>query len=255
MNREEIDVSLSKEKIIDVLSADGHKIFVYCNRAGDQPSDKAIVIGHGLAGSPNSYMHIMARDYFNDRGYDVYRMAFYWDEPDYRKLHECTLDIQAQDLNSVIDCVRKDHEKIFVCGHSYGGLTLVFANPTVNALSFWDSSYQPWNRFWSKSITPSGDGNSYLLDWEYLITIGKPMIEEAKALTRDAARVKTERISVPSQVVVASESFIKKDTEMLFSDLKCPKETVLIKGAGHTFVEGKIVFELLDKTYQWFERF
>ena len=52
MNREEIDVSLSKEKIIDVLSADGHKIFVYCNRAGDQPSDKRLLSDMAWQGLP-----------------------------------------------------------------------------------------------------------------------------------------------------------------------------------------------------------
>lgn len=255
LSREELDKSLSLEKTFDVITSDGKKIFVYCNRAGKAPSEKAVIIGHGLAGSPNSYMHIMARDYFNQRGYDVYRMAFYWDGPGYRKLDECTLEIHGQDLNAVVKHVQSEHKKLFVCGHSYGGLTLVFANPDVSALSFWDPSYQPWDRFWSKSATLASDGKSYLLSWEYLITIGVGMIDEAKALTREEARNKIEKISIPSQVIVASESFIIKDTEMLFSDLKCQKEKVLIEGAGHTFVEGKIVFELLEKTHAWFERF
>lgn len=255
MNRKEIDVSLQRETVINVIAKDGKKIFVYCNRAGDKPSHKAIVIGHGLAGSPNSSMHIFARNYFNELGYDVYRMAFYWDEPEYRILHECTLDIHAQDLNSVLDYVRKDHEKLYVCGHSYGGLTLVFANPQVDAISFWDPSYQPWDRFWSKSAILSEDKKSYLLRWEYLITVGIPMIEEARALNREAAQKLISRISVPSQVAVAGESWLKADTQMLFEDLKCQKEIVTISGAGHTFVEGQVIYELLEKTHKWFERF
>lgn len=255
MDRKEIDVSLSRETTFDVIAPDGKKIFVYANRAGNTPSKKAVVIGHGLGGSPNGYMHIIARNYFNALGYDVYRMAFYWDEYGFRKLHDTTLAIQGQDLNSVIEHVRGTHDKLYVCGHSYGGLTLVFANPQVNAMSFWDSSYQPWDRMWLKSTTPAADGNTHLLHWEYHITIGQAMMDEGKALTRDAARDMTQQIITPSQVVVASESWLQEDTQMLYDDLICQKEMVEIKGAGHTFVEGQIVYELLEKTHKWFERF
>ncbi len=255
MDRKEIDVSLSRETTFDVIAPDGKKIFVYVNRAGDAPSKKAVVIGHGLGGSPNGYMHIIARNYFNALGYDVYRMAFYWDEYGFRKLHDTTLAIQGQDLNSVIEHVRGTHDKLYVCGHSYGGLTLVFANPQVNAMSFWDSSYQPWERMWLKSTTPAADGNTHLLHWEYFITIGQAMMDEGRALTRDVARDMTRHITTPSQVVVASESWLQEDTQMLYDDLLCPKEMVEIKGAGHTFVEGQIVYELLEKTHTWFEKY
>jgi len=255
MDRKFIELSLSRQSVIDVIAPDGKKIFVYCNRAEDEPSKKAIIIGHGLGGSPNGYMHLIARNYFNAMGYDVYRMAFYWDEPEYRILHECTLATHAQDLNTVINVVRGGHDKLFVCGHSYGGLTLVFANPQVNAISFWDPSYQPWDRFWSKSAKLSDDGRSYLLRWEYLITIGQGMIDEARNFTRDVAKSMTAKITVPSQVAVAGESWLKADTQMLFDDLVCQKEIIEVAGAGHTFVEGQVVFELLEKTHKWFEKY
>lgn len=257
MNRLDIDTSLRREQVLNVTAPDGKKIFVYCNRADDTPSKKAIVIAHGLGGSPNGYMHLIARNYFNALGYDVYRMAFYWDEPEFRILHECTLAIHGQDLNTVIEYVRNGHEKLYVCGHSYGGLTLVFANPHVDALSFWDPSYQPWDGFLSQSVKLSDDKKSYLLCWEYLITIGHGMIDEAKVFTRDAAQKMTSKISVPSQVVIARKSGLKQnhETQMLFDDLTCVKEIFTVGGAGHTFVEGQVVFELLEKTHLWFERF
>lgn len=213
---------------------------------------KAIVIGHGLGGSPTGYMHLMARNYYNALGYDVYRMAFYWDASYHRKLHETTLAIQGQDLNAVIAHVRDTHDKLFVVGHSYGGLTLVFANPQVNAMSFWDSSYQPWDRIWSKSTSPAADGKTHLLHWQYCLTIGQAMMDEGKALTRDAASLMTRQIVTPSQVVVAGEGTMKADTQMLYDDLSCEKEIVTVDGAGHMFVEGQVIYELFDKTHQWF---
>ena len=255
MDRQAIDVSLQRETNFDVIAPDGKKIFVVCNRAGDTPSSKAIVIGHGLGGAPTGYMHLMARNYFNALGYDVYRMAFYWDGHEYRKLHETTLAIQGQDLNSVIAQVRDAHDKLYVCGHSYGGLTLVFANPQVNAMSFWDSSYQPWERMWSKSTTPAADGKTHLLHWQYYLTIGQAMMDEGKALTRDAASLMTRQITTPSQVLVAGEAWLKKDTQMLYDDLVCVKERHVIDGAGHMFVEGQVIYELFDKTHEWFKKF
>ncbi len=255
MNRKDIDISLSHQTAFDVIAPDGKRIFVYCNRAGDEPSKKAIVIAHGLGGTPNGYMHMIARNYFNAMGYDVYRMAFYWDGPEYRILHECSVSIHAQDLNAVIAHVRDKHNKLYVCGHSYGGLTLVFANPQVDAISFWDPSYQPWERFLSKATAPALDGKTHLLRWEYLITLGQGMMDEAKNLTRDVAKSMTSNITVPSQVAVAGESWLKADTQMLFDDLNCQKEIFTVQGAGHTFVEGQVVFELLEKTHKWFDRF
>lgn len=255
MDKSIIELSLKRESHFDVVAPDGKKIFVYCNRAGDEPSEKAILIGHRLGGSPNGHIHIAARNYFTARGYDVYRMAFYWDEPDYRMLHECTVQIHADDYNAVLKKIRGSHKKLFACGHSYGGLTLVFANPKVDAISFWDPSYQPWDRFWSKSVIPAADNQTYLLKWEYYITVGAPMIDEAKAWTRDAAKLQTSHIKTPSQVIVAGDSWLKDDTQMLFDDLTCPKEYVTVEKAGHVFAEGQTVFDMLQKTHHWFEKY
>ncbi|MFA7276206.1 MAG: hypothetical protein WC043_05330 [Pseudobdellovibrionaceae bacterium] len=255
MDRMSIETSLSREEIIYLPTPDGKKIYVCVNRAGDTPSQKAVVIGHGLGGSPNGYVHMMARNYFTERGYDVYRMAYYWDEYGCRKLHECTLAIHAQDMNSVLDFARGQHDKIYVCGHSYGGLTLVFANPQADAVSFWDPSYQPWERLWLKSTVSSPDGVNHLLKWEYLITIGSAMYEEGRSISRDSARALTQKITAPSQVIVAGQGWLIEDTAMLYEDLVCVKERQMVTGAGHCFTEGQTIYELLDKTHHWFDKY
>ena len=52
-----------------------------------------MVIGHGLGGSPNGYVHVARL--FTERGYDVYRMAIIGMNMG-AKLHECTLAIHAR---------------------------------------------------------------------------------------------------------------------------------------------------------------
>ncbi len=254
MTRDEIDKSLERESSFFLPAEDGKKIFVLVNRAGETPSDKAIVIGHGLTGKPEDYLHMVARDYFNDRGYDVYRLAFYRDETGCRRLHESTLSIHAADLNAVLDHVRGNHKKLYVCGHSLGGLAMVFATPQADAISFWDPSYQP-SRRWLLTSTLSENGQYYERTGRYRYTLGLAMIEEIRTFSREAAQEMCRKISAPSQILIAGSSWLSEDPHMLFDDLVCEKEKYEIKGASHCFDTGKTVLELVEKTYQWFERF
>lgn len=254
LSREEIDASLALESDISVTSFDGKKIFVRLNKANNKPSRKAVVIGHGFTGKPEEALHQVARDYFNDRGYDVYRIAFYHDDTGYRRLHETTLDIHAKDLNAVLDHVRVNHEKLCVVGHSHGGLTMIFANPQADALSFWDPSYQPGRR-WVINAQLTSDGRYYERTGRFKFAVGIDALEEVKKLTRDAAREMAEKITAPSLVVVAEDSWLGDDPNMLFEDLKCEKGKVRIKGADHIFGRGKTAHDLVQKTYAWFERF
>ncbi len=254
-SRTEIDQSLTREECVDVTARDGKRIFVIRNYASSTPSEKVVVIAHGLGGSPTGYMHQMASRFFTDHGYDVIRLAFYWDShPDYRRLHQTTLELQANDLNDVIAELCGDYKKTYVCGHSYGGLTLVLANPKADAFAFWDNSYQPSERLWAANTSLSADQETHLLHWEYWITIGKAMYDEGRNFTREKATSFAKQIKTRSKIFVAGESWLSEDTRMLYEDLDCPKEIETIKGAGHTFVEGLIVYDLLTKTLEWLEQ-
>ncbi|MDY0029948.1 MAG: alpha/beta hydrolase [Pseudobdellovibrionaceae bacterium] len=253
ISREDIDASLERESDFDIPAFDGKKIFVRLNKSGNKPSKKAVVIGHGLTGRPEEALHQIARDYFNDRGYDVYRLAYYHDDTGYRRLHETTLDIHAKDLNTVLGHVRGSHEKVFVIGHSHGGLTMVFANPQANALCFWDPSYQPGRR-WVINAQLSHDGRHYERTGRFKFAVGIDAIEEVKKLTREAAKEMAEKITAPSLVVVAEDSWLGEDPNLLFDDLTCEKGKVRIKGADHIFSRGKTAHDLVQKTYAWFER-
>ncbi len=254
LSREDLDKSLALETDFHVVGFDGKKIFVRLNKAGEGNAEKAVVIGHGFTGKPEEALHQVARDYFNDRGYDVYRLAYYYDETGYRRLHETTLEIHAKDLNAVLDHIRGKHKKLFSVGHSHGGLTMVYANPQATALSFWDPSYQP-SRRWVLNAQLSSDGSHYERTGRFKFAIGKDSIEEVKKLTREAAKEMTGKITAPSLVAIAENSWLGEDPDMLFDDLKCEKGKVKIKGADHIFGKGKTAHDLVQKTYSWFERF
>lgn len=250
----DIAQSIAREISFTVPAFDGKSIWCVCNYAGDAPSDKAVLIGHGLTGHPNEYLHIAARDYFNERGYDVYRLAFYFHLENNRNLQDCTLEIHGRDLNSMIAHIRPLHKKLYVCGHSYGGLTMVFANPQADAIAFWDTSFYPWTEFWEASAVPVPEFGCYKMGSGTTSLIGKAMHEEAKNLSPEKANAMATRLTAPA-IVLEAENGELGNADKLFAALTVPKDFATIAQADHCFNKGKTVQPLLEATCNWFKKF
>lgn len=240
------------EKAIFLDTPDGKQIFCIANQAGVAPSARVVVLSHGLTGGPNEYMHQAARDFFMARGYDVLRFAYYWIEPQCRKLEETTLAIHAQDLQTVLAHARQQYAEIFVCGHSYGGLTLLFANPDVTALSFWDSAYRPG---WVSS-SDMIDGKTYVKFGGKHTLMGQEMVAEAQRLLESPEELTAmaKAIQAPSQIVVAGDGDKQDTLNDLLNALTCEKEMHVVADADHSFYHRATVQELLVHTDSWFTR-
>ena len=242
---------LARERTYDIPADDGKKIFLIRNAAGDAPSPRAVILAHGLTGNPSEHLHMVARDVLNAQGYDVYRMAFYWDGPDYRSLKDCTLALHAADLNRVVAHVRETHDKVFVCGHSYGGLTTLIANPDADAVSFWDASYKPWQEFVREAAKPVPELDCYALDWNCYYLISKAFVEEAESLDAKAPAL-AKAFRPPAQVVMAQAN--RDNASALYDDLACEKHKTEIE-ADHCFIQADTAFTLAQKTAAWFDKF
>lgn len=253
MSHDEIKTSLSREKDFTLLTADGMQIYGRVNYAGDKPSPKAVVTSHGLTGYMNEYIHLMARDYFNERGYDVIRFNYYSSEKDARILKDCTLQTHAVDLNTVTNHFSPQYEKIFIAGHSYGGLTILLANPKANAVSFWDASFVP--EFWKTEASYVPELDCYKIGWGSEKLAGKAMYQEAENLKENDSISMARALKCPAQVLLAGENNENTNRTLLFDSLKDPKDFYDVPGADHCFNKGKTVYDLLEKTHAWFERF
>ncbi len=240
------------ERNFTVIAADGKNISCTLSTQGEK-RDRLVVLAHGLTGGPFERMHMNGRDYFLRQGYDVLRFAFYASEPGCRVLHEATLETHALDLNAVVTQVRKYYNDIFVCGHSYGGLTLLFARPDVTALSFWDSAYKPgW-----PAVSEIIDGKIYVTFSGKRTLIGPAMHEEAQRLLTAEAELKAlaEKITTPSQIVIAGANDKHETLNQLHAHLSCEKTKTVIDGADHNFYTGETLQRLFDETSAWFGRF
>lgn len=255
-----MSTALEREHDINIPTTDNLDIFCRVNTASNTLSQKAVILAHGLTGHVNEYIHMSARDFFTKRGYDVYRISFYCDGENHRKLQNTTLQIHANDLNKLIQHLKeeKSYDNIYVCGHSYGGATILFANPETSANAFWDSTIYPWEGHWRDLATNLEHfGEEFFIQcWTGMpMLFGNAMLEEAKTNNPEIMRKKAASISSPSFVGIAEYGdFEKNKRKELYESLTCKKEYTLIKGADHCFNNGNTVQDLLEETYKWFER-
>lgn len=242
------------EMPFDLPTKDGKSIFCILNRAGDQPADKVVVLSHGLGGGPYEHMHQQAKEYFSALGYDVVRFAYYWSEPGCRVLDETTLETHAEDLNTVIEHLRGTYRDIYACGHSYGGLTFLFAQPKITALGFWDSAYRPG---WPKTALTLDDETTYVRFGGKKSLIGRAMVSEAQRLlsSPEELQERAGRIATPSLIVVAGAGDKQEDLQKMFNALSVPKDIVTVAGADHGFNASPALEELLKVTGNWFAQY
>ena len=252
MLRYNLPTSYREEKFT-VRASDGASIYGYFDQTGEQKRNQRLVVfSHGLTGSPKEYHIKQGQRYFNAAGFDVVRFAYYTAEPGARRLEDCTLQIHAADLNTICDHVRDRCDELYIVGHSYGGLTILFAPPIATAYSFWDSAFVPYDSLWKHGAAYTPVLDRYLLHWSSDHVIGTAMVEEARALTAEKARALAEAIRVPSQVVIAGVDSEHLPRNGLFDALQCRKSQVGFATADHEFTVGETVFNLLDATRDWF---
>ncbi len=231
---------------------DGKTIYGLFNQAGDSPSQSLVILAHGLTGKTREFIHVMAMRAFTSSGYDVARISFYDGWPNARILRDCTLDIHAKDLNSFIDHFRSRYKNIFVAGHSYGGLSMLIANPVVNAVSFWDASWTPG---WHKEVIQVPQLDCFAFNHGQEKLIGRAMYDEAAYYAANPPSDFAAAFKSPAQVVLAqADEKPGRARDQLFNALEiADKELVRIEGADHQFTNGQTVEALLAATKSWFD--
>lgn len=233
-----------------IPTSDGHKIYGVKNASSEKQAKQAIFIVHGLTGHINEYALKRAAEYFSPE-YDVYRFSLYVGEEGARSLVDCTIQTHADDLNAVLDAFADSYEKVFLIGHSYGGATVMMANPEkITSVSLWDPSFN-LNDIQQEFI-PIGD--HYIYGSGVSSLLGKDMYEEAGRLDGDACVKLAQDFKHPVQVVHAANGWYIKRGDSYHSFNKNSRYDV-VEGTVHCFYEGNTCDDLLQKTESWFKQF
>ena len=221
------------EKNILVNTDDNHLIYGTLN--SKKKSKKLIIFVHGLLGNRNEHIFYNGAKFFSKNSFDTFRFDLYNGRKKGRKLKECTLAVHAKDTNTIVNYFRKTYDKIFLVGHSYGGLTVMKSNlSSVSGIILWDAA-STTNTEWASAMEYIENLDAYLLSWGIDYIIGKHILDESKKLPHPKELMN--RIKIPIKIICAQNSTLLKDGKIYYKYAKKPKEFVIIKNARHNFNE------------------
>ena len=211
---------------------------------------------HGMTRDMNDYVIKYGADFFA-RDYDVYRFNLYGGQDGARDILECTLADHADDINAVLTHFAGSYDKAFVIGHSYGGPSVMLANPkNITAVSLWEPTFdlKKWQDEYKNVFHEKDD--SFVVGAGVYTLIGKPLYASARKLDDAACSKLAKEFTCPVQVVLGGESVLANMPHSYHSfNRHKGSHQVVIPNAGHCFTEGKTADILLEKTQAWFATF
>lgn len=222
-----------QEKSLKIKLSD--RFSIYGNYAERLDAPLFIVV-HGLLGNMDEEFYRASVLWFAEHGFSTFRFNLYGSKKDARQLMNCTLKIHASDLDAVIRYFRnKGIKKIFVAGHSFGGLTILSSQKQdFDAAVLWDPSYKI---SFTKKNNELSNGKyiknikGYLMRWGINVIIGKAMADEIDLLSWDLL---AKNFKVPTKIVLAGNGALK-NAKNYYKNLISAKSLTIISGATHYF--------------------
>ena len=211
-----------------------------------------IIFVHGFSGYKDEHIFFNGARFFEKKGFSTFRFDLYNWNKDARKLEECTLSLHGEDLDMVVSYFRKKGAiKIFVVGHSFGGVTVLLSKKKdFDAVVLWDSAGDIDVRLNAKYIKELD--KYYFEEGAYGFTISKAMYEENNKKLKPSKLIQS--MPMPIKVIVAGAGIMVEEGKKLFESAKEPKDFVIIPNAGHTFDENGTEEKLFAETLIWFTK-
>lgn len=215
------------------------------------------IIVHGLLGNMDENFYHSAVRWFGKHGFSTFRFNLFGHQKDARQLMDCTLKTHSADLDTVVRYFRKRGvKKIFVVGHSFGGLVILCSrDQNFDGAVLWDPSYKI---SFTKTIYgfPGGkyikEVNGYLMRWGINVVIGKAMAKEVDSLQWNLI---TKNFKVPFKIIIAGKGALRNAKEYLNST-KVEKDLMIVKRATHYFNDKKGMQDKIFKASErWFKKF
>lgn len=216
-------------------------------------SKKLVIIVHGLTAEYMFGLCKMGQEYFTANGFDTYLYNVYSDEEKDGKRPRAlygnlTLRRQVEDITDIFNHFKSKYDEIYLIGHSYGGITLVWANLPATAVSLWDPTYI--SETWGKRIIRK-EGLPFI-SWEggALYLVNEDMVNEGIDIFKTDKKPAewAKQVTAPTQIN-KSESF--KNGNEKYADYIKTSELLVYK-TDHNFSEPDPRKALCDATLSWF---
>lgn len=215
------------------------------------------IVIHGLPGNMDEEFYHSAVRWFEKRGFSTFRFNLYDYHKDARQLMGCTLKLHGSDLDTVVRYFRKRGvKKIFVAGHSFGGLTILSCpRQDFDGAALWDPSYKISFKKTAYGF-PGGkyvkEVKGYLMRWGINVIIGKAMVEEVDSFPWDSI---SRDFKKPLKIIIAGKGLLRGSKKYLNS-ARAEKDLTIIKGATHYFNDREGMQDKVFKvSEEWFGKF
>lgn len=238
------------EKQIKIPIAD--KKYIYATLRGPL-NNPLLIFVHGFSGYKDEHIFFNGARFFEEKGISTCRFDLYNWKKDARKLEECTLSLHGQDLDTVVDYFRKKGvKKIFVAGHSFGGVTVLLSKKKdFDAAVLWDSSGNRDVHLDAKYVKELN--MYYFQEGAYGFTISKAMHEENNKKLTPTKLIRS--MHMPIKIIVAGKGILVEEGNKLFQNANSPKDYAVIPNATHNFNENGTEEKLFLETHNWIKKF
>ena len=214
-------------------------------------SNKLIIFVHGFTGTKDEHIFFNGAEFFSSKGFDTYRFNLYAGEgKNIRHFHDTKISLHGKDITTVSEYFRKDYNKIYIVGHSYGGTSLLFVDQAVaDGFIFWDASYIDPKKDSTEDMKYNNDLGKYILDYGIEILVGKAFVDELKSFPDCGELIK--KIHKPVLLITAGRKGNSKAGIKYYEFANNPKELINIETADHNFNDLNDEKILFKRTYDW----
>lgn len=244
------------EKLLHLDGPDGNKIYGKLRSNGHR---RLVIHVHGLASHMDQYLEIMSGEFFNEHGYDHYRMSFYSELEDSRPFLASSPSTHAKDLKTVIDHFGPAYDNLYLTTHSLGGLVALLANPPcVKAMSLWDPALDI-TTVWASGpfLKPMPERHEYQVHFGLVYVVGDAMVEDMKNYPDEKCQELAKAVSTPIQFIIPEESIFalspRTSPENYRRAFKGPFDLQRVARANHLFSNDGNRQDLFKATLEWFE--
>lgn len=239
------------ERKTSISTPDNHIIYGVLNEP-EGKSEKLSIIVHGFTGNCNEHIHFNAAKHFKKEGIASFRFDLYSDGEKARSMVDCDIQTHVDDLRTVYEHFKDKYPKIYLIGHSMGGVVVLESKLDVAGIILWDSSHGS-SSINSDEIKYNESLDAYILNWGPVFVIGKKLYEEKLHYT--APEVLMSYIKCPIKIICAGDGTVVEKGKDYYRLAKEPKYFKIIEGAGHTFDEEGTEDQLHAETAEWIKNY
>lgn len=242
------------QKEIIIKTTDNKNIYwIYDNL--EVISKWLIIFIHGLTWSRDEGIFVHWEKYFNEKWYSTFRFNLYGDRENGRKLSETNLQDHIIDVNNVVKYFEEKWErKIFLIGHSFGGLTILYSDLSeISTIVLRDPSMGGKKTL--DSVVYNEETSNYMIDWwkgeQY--PISDDMYRDF-CIDSENHLDRIKKIKLPTKIICA-ENGLKQQSEKYYEVANEPKGFAMIPVARHCFHEEWTKEKLFDETFDWIKKY